>query len=313
MNKTKKSLCPLNSGYEIDALYTPTFRLSLFSVNQLDSAGSIVTFGGGKCSISSPRLPITITGHRVNDLYFISPTVASAHTASTLDELPSTPPITVSSTHSSTDSSTVASQSLSSRAAPTIAMSTRSKKTRSILTVAPTSLSSNAPPSTPSSPVTSPLIAATKSKSTRKALTISQSKLWHCRIAPMHPTSVRSLIPEYTNDNSMCTVCIQAKQTQKFIRVKVQRTSKPFQLVHSDVCGPFSTPYEMLHAFGKTTHDDAGNKISYKAPIHHLRRFGSYVSKLIPEAQRRSKFGPRSKPCMSRGGSLDVVDRRITL
>jgi hypothetical protein len=245
----------------------------------------------------------------------------------------------------------------------------------------------------------------------------------------------------------MCTVCIQAKHKQKFIRVKVKRTTKPFELVHSDACGPFSTPtfggnkhfilfvddytrftfvwmlpdkksetcttaykafqarvttlgyqirwfrcdngrgeydnktfrsvltasgttyepcppyshhkngvaermirtitenarammidsqtpvqfwgeavntavylhqrspnegltkrddrdgykapyitpYEMLHAFGKPAHDDAGNKISYKAPIHHLRRFGCYVSKLIPEAQRRSKFGPRSK------------------
>jgi hypothetical protein len=57
----------------------------------------------------------------------------------------------------------------------------------------------------------------------------------------------------------------------------------------------------MLHAFGKP----AGNKISYKAPIHHLRRFGCYVSKLITEAQRRSKFGLRSKPCMMVGYTHD--------
>jgi len=68
---------------------------------------------------------------------------------------------------------------------------------------------------------------------------------------------------------------------------------------------PYETPYEMLHAFGKTTHDDAGNKISYKAPIHHLRQFGCCVSKLIPEAQRRSKFGARSKPCMIVGYTHD--------
>jgi hypothetical protein len=58
----------------------------------------------------------------------------------------------------------------------------------------------------------------------------------------MQPASVRSLIPEYTNDDSMCTVCIQAKHKQKFIRVKVKRTTMPFELVHADVCGPFSTP-----------------------------------------------------------------------
>jgi len=40
----------------------------------------------------------------------------------------------------------------------------------------------------------------------------------------------------------MCTVCIQAKHKQRFIKVPVKRTTKPFELVHSDVCGPFSTP-----------------------------------------------------------------------
>jgi len=40
----------------------------------------------------------------------------------------------------------------------------------------------------------------------------------------------------------MCTVCIQAKHKQKFIKVPVKSTMKPFELVHWDVCGPFSTP-----------------------------------------------------------------------
>ena len=76
---THHGLVDATQGYEIDALYTPTFRLSLFSVNQHDSARSTATFGGGKCSISSSQSPITITSHRVNDLYFISSKVASAH------------------------------------------------------------------------------------------------------------------------------------------------------------------------------------------------------------------------------------------
>jgi len=63
----------------------------------------------------------------------------------------------------------------------------------------------------------------------------------------------------------------------------------------------YKTPYKILHAFGKP----AGNKISYKAPIHHLRRFGCYVSKLILKAQHPSKFGPRSKPCMMVGYTHD--------
>jgi hypothetical protein len=53
---------------------------------------------------------------------------------------------------------------------------------------------------------------------------------------------MRSLNPEYTNDDSMCTVWIQVKHKQKVICVKAKRTSMPFELVHTDVRAPFSTP-----------------------------------------------------------------------
>jgi hypothetical protein len=56
---------------------------------------------------------------------------------------------------------------------------------------------------------------------------------------------------------------------------------------------PYETPYEMLHGFVKHTHDANGNKISYQAHLHNLRRFGCYASRLIPEVQCRDKFGPR--------------------
>jgi hypothetical protein len=69
---------------------------------------------------------------------------------------------------------------------------------------------------------------------------------------------------------------------------------------------PYETPYEMLHGFGKPTHDADGNEISYRAPLHNLRQFGCYVSRLIPEVQRRQgKFGSRSKPCMMVGYTHD--------
>ena len=64
----------------------------------------------------------------------------------------------------------------------------------------------------------------------------------------------------------------------------------------------YDTPYEMLHSYVKPHHDSDGNKISYKAPLHHLRRFGCHVSKLIPERQRKGKFGAKSKlGCMMVG------------
>jgi len=39
----------------------------------------------------------------------------------------------------------------------------------------------------------------------------------------------------------MRTVCIQAKHKQTFNTVPIKRTTKLFELVHSEVCGPFST------------------------------------------------------------------------
>jgi hypothetical protein len=46
---------------------------------------------------------------------------------------------------------------------------------------------------------------------------------------------------------------------------------------------PYEMPYEMLHGFGKPTHDADGNEISYQASVHNLRRFGCYASRLIPK------------------------------
>jgi len=38
----------------------------------------------------------------------------------------------------------------------------------------------------------------------------------------------------------MCDLCLLAKQKQKFSRTHVKRTTRPFQLVHSDTSGPFT-------------------------------------------------------------------------
>jgi hypothetical protein len=45
----------------------------------------------------------------------------------------------------------------------------------------------------------------------------------------------------------MCTACIEAQHMQKIIKVKTKRTTKPFELVHSDVSGPFPMPTSAGH------------------------------------------------------------------
>ena len=45
----------------------------------------------------------------------------------------------------------------------------------------------------------------------------------------------------------------------------------------------------MLREYAKPSHNDDSNEMSYKAPLHHLPRFGCYTSRHIPEPQRQGK------------------------
>jgi len=69
-----------------------------------------------------------------------------------------------------------------------------------------------------------------------------KSRLSHRQLAHLNPTAIKSIVKGYTHNDSMCTVCVQAKNKQRFIKVPVKHNTKPFELVHLDVCGPFSTP-----------------------------------------------------------------------
>jgi len=214
-------LVNVSQKYKGNALYTPRFRLSLLSINQLDTAGYTSTFVRGKCSISSSS--ITITGNQVNDLYVISPATAFTSTVPSMSTK-STSRKEKRNRPSSSAHITV----------PSIAHSTE-PTTSSLHTASPSAASTvtESPPTTESP----------------KPLTISESRLWHRRLAHIHPTALRSLIVGYTKDNSMCTACIQAKHKQKMIKVKTKRTTKPFELIHSDVCRPFSTPTSASHCY----------------------------------------------------------------
>ena len=72
-------------------------------------------------------------------------------------------------------------------------------------------------------------------------ISLDESKRWHQRHAHLHPAALKSLIDGYTHDGKLCEVCMLAKHQRKIIRVPVQRTTTPFELVHSDTCGPFTT------------------------------------------------------------------------
>ena len=59
-------------GYQVEALHTPTFRLSVLSINQLDLSGHTSIFQNGKCSITSPS-SYNLARKLINGIYIIVP------------------------------------------------------------------------------------------------------------------------------------------------------------------------------------------------------------------------------------------------
>ena len=66
---------------------------------------------------------------------------------------------------------------------------------------------------------------------------------WHHRLGHLNYRSVRQLVGSGDIPSSLCEVCIQGKQQQKIIRTPVtSRTTRPLELIHSDLAGPISIP-----------------------------------------------------------------------
>jgi len=72
-------------------------------------------------------------------------------------------------------------------------------------------------------------------------ISLNESKRWHQQLAHLHLAALKSLIDGYTHDGKLCEVFVLAKHKRKIIRIPVQRTTTPFELLHFDICGPFTT------------------------------------------------------------------------
>jgi len=64
--------------------------------------------------------------------------------------------------------------------------------------------------------------------------------MWHQRLGHPGEAAIKFIVKGYIDDGHIYDVCIQVKLKQKIIRIPVQRTTTPFKLVHSDLCGPFA-------------------------------------------------------------------------
>jgi transposase InsO family protein len=192
----------LNTNTIIQALYVPQFRISLLSIRQLDKEGWISTFGDGKATLYNPRDNTQIIAPSIDNLYRLK--VNDNNEAAAL----------MVSTRSRTKAKTLEIEDKTNEETQT--QQTEPQETQQ-----------------PEAPVR------------KKGADSLQT--WHRRFAHLHSAALKKVIDHTTlkigklklNDpDGPCDVCVRAKHTRKFERRKVPRASAPFELIHSDLCGP---------------------------------------------------------------------------
>jgi hypothetical protein len=97
------------------------------------------------------------------------------------------------------------------------------------------------PPSEPQN------VSSANPNESRRAGKSNSLELWHRRLAHLNSMAMRKLLGTTAqnsddHNSASCNVCIQAKHQQRFKRAKVPSSSVPFELIHSDLCGPIKHP-----------------------------------------------------------------------
>lgn len=118
-------------------------------------------------------------------------------------------------------------------------------------------------------------LTSTKGMSTQVTYSLAATlkpnlELWHQRLGHLGMQSVKALLKmqaqpedvkmvdiadihlesgqegeenhEENEDTELCPTCVKAKIRRKFARKPVEHTKQPYELVHSDLCGPISPP-----------------------------------------------------------------------
>jgi transposase InsO family protein len=193
---------------KIVALYVPEFRLSLLSVSQLAAQKYTTMFTSEFCLIYDVKKSLMLRIPPVNGLYRFT-TVSSNITHITA----------LITTRSGAGKDLPAARRQSSHIQPIVPEHEEPP-------VAPPLAPSVAPPSNP--------VMASQSTS---------QNIWHRRFAHLHLESLRRFLPakEKPEINTMpCDVCVRSKHQQHYIRTPAPRSTTPFELVHSDLCGPMA-------------------------------------------------------------------------
>lgn len=116
---------------------------------------------------------------------------------------------------------------------------------------------------------------------------IESYELWHNQMG--HPTAqVVSLIPDIVDSptsNKACDTCFHARQTRDSFLLSNNKATRVFELVHTDVWGPYRTPSSSGARYFLTIVDDYSRSVwiylmaEKRETQQHLQNFISTVER----------------------------------
>jgi hypothetical protein len=225
-------LVELHVDLIVDALYVPEFQLSLLSIRCLDRSGFDTRINNDAAHFyhtTSHTTPFLVAPAIETNLYTLqlTPRPDVGPTADTIAtvQMATTRRQAAAQTQAAepTPSHNTSTLPVPGKRARTPAPATKVLPPASELQAEPTADAVQAPP----------------------RATTRCPKLWHRRFAHLHPDALRTLLGSAAADRddhaSRCTVCIRTKHRRRICRQPQRRATRPFELVHSDLCGPMRT------------------------------------------------------------------------
>jgi hypothetical protein len=235
-------LVELHVDLIVDALYVPEFHLSLLSVRNLDRSGIDTRINNNAAHFfhsTSHTTPFLEAPAIEDNLYTLQ-----------LTPRPDVPLVnhdTMTSVQIATTRSQAAAQKQAAEPEPPVhgyntpTLPVLGKRAR---TPEPTEALPRPVPLRASSELQTPPQTTADAVHVPPRAT-SCPKLWHRRFAHLHPDALRTLLGSAAADRddhaSRCTVCIRTKHRRRISRQPQRRATRPFELVHSDLCGPMRT------------------------------------------------------------------------
>ncbi|RVW28194.1 Retrovirus-related Pol polyprotein from transposon RE2 [Vitis vinifera] len=129
----------------------------------------------------------------------------------------------------------------------------------------------------------------------------NKHSLWHQRLGHPSESVFNKIHPSLPKGTDGCDICHYSKSTRLPFNLSLSKSSEMFELVHSDVWGPFSLSIDGFKYFVTFIDDFSKQK---KPDLSHLKVFGCTCFVHLSATQRRDKLDPRAVKCVFLGEIL---------